>query len=246
MVLSCEEDEPPLPPPIAAFSTNTEIPFFYTQHVAEPKDVIIFTNTSTDASTYLWDFGDGSTSTEVNPIHIYLELGEYNIELIATNENGDFSVANGIIVVAPRAIADLFISRIDFFKPNGEPWDVDSPPDILFFMGEVNNPGSAIIIALPRDLSAIDFPFGGGLFIEDGLSFTDTDWFFILIENDAPMDTFDENDEYMFGDVLNPTKVGRRNIAEEGGGTFGISSGQDALGNETDKFGMNLKWFIRL
>lgn len=45
-----------------------------------------FTNTSTNASSYLWDFGDGMTSTFANPIHTYASAGTYQVTLSATNE----------------------------------------------------------------------------------------------------------------------------------------------------------------
>lgn len=37
---------------------------------------------------YLWDFGDGSTSTEANPIHAYLEEGTYTVRLTTVAEDG--------------------------------------------------------------------------------------------------------------------------------------------------------------
>lgn len=46
-----------------------------------------FTATSTGAS-YLWDFGDGNTSTLANPSHTYQSPGIYTVKLIITNENG--------------------------------------------------------------------------------------------------------------------------------------------------------------
>ena len=43
-----------------------------------------FTNqSSTDSRTYLWDFGDGTTSTEKNPMHIYSTAGTYTVSLTA-------------------------------------------------------------------------------------------------------------------------------------------------------------------
>jgi PKD repeat protein len=38
---------------------------------------------------WLWDFGDGDTSTVQNPRHTYAQEGEYDVKLTATNENGD-------------------------------------------------------------------------------------------------------------------------------------------------------------
>ena len=50
-----------------------------------------FTNTSTSGggtNTYSWDFGDGSTSTDESPTHIYGADGVYTVTLIVTNECG--------------------------------------------------------------------------------------------------------------------------------------------------------------
>ncbi|MDZ4757862.1 MAG: PKD domain-containing protein [Bacteroidota bacterium] len=45
-----------------------------------------FTNTSTNASSYSWDFGDTKTSTAINPTHTYTP-GYYNVKLWANNVN---------------------------------------------------------------------------------------------------------------------------------------------------------------
>ncbi len=42
-----------------------------------------FANSSQNAQTYLWDFGDGTTSTETNPMHSYTANGTYNVSLTA-------------------------------------------------------------------------------------------------------------------------------------------------------------------
>lgn len=47
-----------------------------------------FTNTSVGGVAYLWEFGDGVTSAEANPSHIYGATGVYNVKLTATNQNG--------------------------------------------------------------------------------------------------------------------------------------------------------------
>ena len=46
------------------------------------NDEIAFTNTTVGAANYLWDFGDGTTSTESLPTHQYTDGGEYTIQLI--------------------------------------------------------------------------------------------------------------------------------------------------------------------
>lgn len=52
-------------------------------------DEVSFENTSTDADTYAWDFGDGSTSTETSPTHIYKSAGNFTVTLVATNADGE-------------------------------------------------------------------------------------------------------------------------------------------------------------
>jgi hypothetical protein len=44
---------------------------------------ITFTNESINANSYHWDFGDGQTSTDLNPSNSYASNGTYTIELIA-------------------------------------------------------------------------------------------------------------------------------------------------------------------
>lgn len=66
-----------LPAPIANAVTDLDISGTSVQ----------FFNSSTNATGYLWDFGDGETSTDVNPIHVYDMGGNYTITLTAFNGN---------------------------------------------------------------------------------------------------------------------------------------------------------------
>ena len=43
----------------------------------------IFENTSAGGLNFLWDFGDGSTSTVDNPTHLYTTIGSYTVKLVA-------------------------------------------------------------------------------------------------------------------------------------------------------------------
>lgn len=55
----------------------------FTPLIAGPT--VSFTNASQFATTYLWDFGDDSTSTETNPVHTYALPGVYTVTLTADN-----------------------------------------------------------------------------------------------------------------------------------------------------------------
>ena len=84
---SCEEEDtsPPDYNPVAGFT--------YEVSEANVKEVS-FTNTSVYATSYSWDFGDGATSTEENPTHIYEETGIHTVVLTATNDSGKSSDAS--------------------------------------------------------------------------------------------------------------------------------------------------------
>lgn len=61
--------------PISAFS--------YT--IGSGTNEIIFTNTSQYTDNYLWNFGDGTTSTSKSPTHAYLANGTYTVTLTTSN-----------------------------------------------------------------------------------------------------------------------------------------------------------------
>lgn len=63
------------------------------------KLVVKFNNQSLYGSSYLWKFGDNSTSTEQNPEHDFKAEGEYDVELIVTNECGDTKISKKVTVL---------------------------------------------------------------------------------------------------------------------------------------------------
>jgi len=80
-------------------------------------DVTVGTNDLTAAFTstvsgqqpidYLWDFGDGATSTEVNPSHTYAAGGSYDVTLDVTNGCGTDTWTGVVIVCDPVHAADF-------------------------------------------------------------------------------------------------------------------------------------------
>lgn len=65
----------------AGVSSPPASSFFY----IVDNNTVSFTNQSAGANTYLWNFGDGTTSTEVNPVHTYTSKTIYNATLTASN-----------------------------------------------------------------------------------------------------------------------------------------------------------------
>lgn len=60
---------------------------------------VTFTNNSAGAATYLWDFGDGTTSTDINPVHTYTTAGNYLVTLEAKASAGCTDADSTTIVV---------------------------------------------------------------------------------------------------------------------------------------------------
>jgi len=68
---------------------------------------ISFSNTSAFANNYYWDFGDGSTSTDIHPQHQYALSGNYTVRLIANKCNSSdtvFQIVNAYTTTAINVI----------------------------------------------------------------------------------------------------------------------------------------------
>jgi len=97
------------PVPTASFMAAPIIGF-------EPL-MVVFTNTSTGfPDSYLWDFGDSTTSIEQNPIHIYGIQGNYSVTLTAINTSGSNTSTPLTVQVLP--VPDLVA---DFTNNNAIP-----------------------------------------------------------------------------------------------------------------------------
>ncbi|HEY3360390.1 MAG TPA: PKD domain-containing protein [Methanosarcina sp.] len=77
--------------PVANFSANK------TEGYAPVS--VQFNDSSKNATSVNWNFGDGSTSTERNPVHEYIDPETYTVSLNATNENGTASKLATITVL---------------------------------------------------------------------------------------------------------------------------------------------------
>lgn len=60
-----------------------------------------FENQSENAESYLWDFGDGNTSTEANPEHKYLLSGQYDVALTAIKDKKKNTSKDKLVIKAP-------------------------------------------------------------------------------------------------------------------------------------------------
>lgn len=85
--------------PTASFTYTKEAPL-----------TVIFSNTSTNATSYSWDFGDGNASDEKNPTHRYSQAGTYTVTLVAENPSERKQYQETIKVTKPR----VFVTGITY------------------------------------------------------------------------------------------------------------------------------------
>jgi len=91
------------PNPVASFIPNPSV-----LTILNPVTQMV--NSSTNATSYHWDFGDNSQSTQFQPTHEYPESpGSYTIQLIAYSSSGCTDTAYATVVITEEVI---------FFVPN--------------------------------------------------------------------------------------------------------------------------------
>lgn len=96
--------------------TSTKPIAMFELKVQQPMKVIL-SNESSYATRYRWDFGDGNTSMESNPVHKYEKIGVYRIKLTAYNDDGysDECEANATIEAPTKCIFTGFrVTKIPY------------------------------------------------------------------------------------------------------------------------------------
>lgn len=81
-------------PPIASFAVEQNCTDKFTKS---------FVDKSLGPQTWFWEFGDGTTSTEQNPVHVYRSTGTYSVRLTVTNENCTHSTVKTVMVIDEKA-----------------------------------------------------------------------------------------------------------------------------------------------
>lgn len=70
-----------------------------------------FINRSQGATGYLWEFGDGTSSSRENPEHTYVSGGAYVTTLVATGGAGVAQTSRTVITVG--VVSDVLLSTAD-------------------------------------------------------------------------------------------------------------------------------------
>ncbi len=84
--------------------------------VSNNNGQVTFTNTSTGAEEFLWNFGDGNTSNEESPVHIYTSPGSYEVTLIVENDCGNHTITQTVDITT--GVNDLNLNFSAALMPN--------------------------------------------------------------------------------------------------------------------------------
>lgn len=164
-------------------------------------DPIIFSNNSANGNIFFWDFGDGTTSNDVNPSHVYTGSGTYQVTLVVSDTNGCFS--------PDSVLFDVFIGD---------------------FQGGVIQPTEPICPGEPFQFEAYggtNYLWSPGVFLDDSTSATpiailqETTDFMVIISDTCGIDTV-----Y----VTLPVFLGASNISNDTSICFGNSVQLNAEG----------------
>jgi len=94
------------------FNLKTKAYFDYSPSKdIKTTDTIKFSNCSENSNYYYWNFGDGTTSIENSPLHIYKSSGSYNVKLIASNESKSDSTSKIINIDDIVSLNDTIVSQ---------------------------------------------------------------------------------------------------------------------------------------
>ncbi|MCF6365134.1 MAG: PKD domain-containing protein [Bacteroidales bacterium] len=97
--------------PIADFSAST--------YGACVPVVVHFTNASENCDSYLWNFGNGKTSSEINPTFVFRTAGTYTVTLTVKSGSISNSVSK-VIKVFPKPVSEFIVSDKDNIFENDE------------------------------------------------------------------------------------------------------------------------------
>lgn len=98
----------PGPKPKADFSVNKD------------EKTVSFTNLSKNATTYMWDFGDGMSSSQAEPTHTYSADGEYTVTLTVMDNLGQSDSKSAQVVVSSSVFSAAVLS-----KAGGKAWELN-------------------------------------------------------------------------------------------------------------------------
>ncbi len=137
-IFSCKKEEP-TPAPTVDFSFSVD------------GYQVAFTALATNTDTYVWDFGDGESSTEQNPVHTYAQSGTYSVTLTVTGKGGTANTSKDVEIAASK----LEMLTGGPSATNGKSWQFSSTAGegdaVLYAVEDLSDP-NAVDQAIPSGM----------------------------------------------------------------------------------------------
>ncbi|QSE96430.1 immunoglobulin-like domain-containing protein [Fulvivirga lutea] len=171
----CGDEDENLPQVIAGFNFELN----------ENSGTVTFENTSENADSYLWDFGDETTSTDEEPTKTYGN-GTYIVNLTALNSAGASNTFSDTISVVVKKVVSLPITfddtsvNYEAYVFSGASFEVVANPDESGSNNKSTNVGA--IINSGAEFEGVSFDLGNNLNLETERSVTMSFW------SDTPID----------------------------------------------------------
>ena len=169
---------------------------------------VTFTNSSTNATSYVWDFGDGSASTTTtDPAHIFNSGGVFSVTLTAISDAGTNSITKNVNISNPPTkmqIDKLILLDYPATNSSGGNWDYVNGPDIFWKLMNQTETITYFTSGIINDAIYNNRPFT----FTDGLPFTITDlnknYSFEFYDYDFP--DADDNINYQYYCFIKPSE----------------------------------------
>ena len=105
-----------------ALYVNPSLGFTFNSDTVCSGESTTFTHSILNPNTHLvawhWDFGDGSSSVSINPMHQYALSGNYNVSLTVLDSNGCVESITNLVKVNPLPVADFSANNVCLGTPS--------------------------------------------------------------------------------------------------------------------------------
>lgn len=150
-------------------NVSTDIPDANYSYTTDTTGLTNFTNNSSFATNYYWDFGDGTFSTDTNPSHTYLNSGVYNVTLIAENGCSSDTFNLDVNVIITNLSENLSNSINIYPNPSSNNITINFGKNISSSIIEINDLlGKTIYETKVSNINKINIPvntFKKGLYV---------------------------------------------------------------------------------
>jgi len=151
--------------PFILYGCETFPRAFFSADPGDPSvgEQVWFTNQSDNISSCKWDFGDGYTSEEFNPVHVFTASGSYEVRLKVWNGNGTSDEASLTIDVLIPTLLEIEV--LEYYQdypvrnasvilyPSLNDWDHETS---LIDEGYTDEEGKVVFADLPRSVYYVD------------------------------------------------------------------------------------------